>query len=162
MAASGLFALMLGAAGCATLHKGSHQRVPIESAPEGATVFINNERVGTTPTEAMLSRRMGHVVRVEKRGFDPEQVLLYTVPNEAERSYVRFSTDHYTGALNDLDPSRVEVELRPSLLPRRPGPDPEAEKAEKLAEAEQIRRRGGFSAADYDYVVRRIEAFYAR
>jgi len=154
--------LVLGLSGCATLHKGSHQRIPVESEPEGATVFVNNERLGTTPVVVPLSRRMGHVVRVEKRGFDAEQVLLYTVPNETEQAFLRFSTDNFTGALNDLDPSEVIVELRPRLLPANPGEDPETEKEEKLAQAAEQRRQGRFSAADYEYVVRRIEEFYSQ
>ncbi len=157
LAAAGL--LVLGA-GCATLHKGSHQRIPIESQPEGAGVYVNGDREGTTPMVIPLSRRMGHVVEVRKRGFDTERVLLYTVPNERQRAFIRFSSDHYTGALNQLSPGEVNVELRPTLLPSAPGPDPEVEKEQKLEEAREIRRSGGFSAADYEYVVSRIEAFY--
>ncbi len=158
IAAAGL--LILVTSGCATLFKGSHQRIPIDSEPPGATVYINHERAGTTPMEIPLSRRTAHIVRIEKREFFAEEVILYTVSNEGERAFFRFSSDDYTGALNDLLPSEVSVSLRPRLLPARPGDDPEAEKEERLARARALRREGALSAADYEYVVRRIEEFY--
>lgn len=152
--------IVMAASGCATLQKGSHQRIPIETRPEGATVYVNHERVGTTPVEIPLLRRTGHIVEITKRGFDSHRAILRPVPNERDGAFIQFSTDNYTGALNNLSPSRIRIQLRPVLLPARPGEDPEAEKEAKLAEAESIRRSGGFSAEDYEYVVDRIERFY--
>ena len=160
LVAAGL--LVLVAAGCATLQKGSHQRVPIDSEPAGAQVYINRELAGETPMVAILSRRSGHLVEIRKAGFDNHRVDVLPVPNRRDGAFVRFSSDDHTGALNDLRPSRVWVALRPGLLPAGRGANPEAEKEAKLAEALSLRDAGRYSEKDYEYVVRRIEEFYLR
>ena len=48
---------MLPMAGCATMINGTSQRVEVLSEPPGAEVFVQGERVGTTPAAIVLSRR---------------------------------------------------------------------------------------------------------
>ncbi len=156
------FILVLSAAGCATLQKGSHQRVPIESEPPGAQVYINHEPAGETPMYAVLSRRSGHMVEIRKDGFDTQRVDVRPVPNRRDGAFIQFSSDDYTGALNDLRPSRVWVGMRPRILPAAAGSDPAGEKEAKLEEARALRDAGRYSEGDYEYVVRRIEEFYGR
>ena len=53
----GLAGVTLSTAGCATIINGTSQRVQVVSEPPGAEVFVQGERVGTTPTEVVMSRR---------------------------------------------------------------------------------------------------------
>lgn len=53
----GVAVSVLSFAGCATMINGTSKRVQVLSEPPGAEVFVRGERVGTTPTEFVLSRR---------------------------------------------------------------------------------------------------------
>lgn len=66
------FAVVLAAAGCATMANGTTQRIRVTSDPPGASVFLNGRPVGTTPTQITASRRNREpVIGVERDGFQP-------------------------------------------------------------------------------------------
>jgi hypothetical protein len=55
---------MVSLGGCATVHHGTSQTIPIVSNPAGASVFIDGVRVGVTPLFASVSRKQNHLVTV--------------------------------------------------------------------------------------------------
>ena len=63
-------------AGCATLAHGRSQVVRVESAPSGATVFVDDEPRGVTPLNVDLPRDGDVEVRLERDGFAPQVLPL--------------------------------------------------------------------------------------
>ncbi len=61
--------------GCATIVRSSSQRIPVTSAPAGATVYVNGAPQGTAPLVITLDRKMkDHVLRVEYPGYHPVEI----------------------------------------------------------------------------------------
>ena len=72
----------MAAAGCALQMNGTTQRVAVASAPPGARVFLDGERVGVTPMEVVVRRRDADVVlKLEKDGFRPAEQNLRRSPS---------------------------------------------------------------------------------
>ncbi|MGM0558188.1 MAG: PEGA domain-containing protein [Myxococcota bacterium] len=67
IAATSLMAL----SGCATLIDPGPDRVSVNSNPSGAQVYVNGDRVGTTPTTVSLDRNESGRIRIEKSGYEP-------------------------------------------------------------------------------------------
>ena len=108
--------LLVGSAlgsGCASLTKGSRQVVPITTDPSGAEVVHRGKVLGETPLEHAFPRRTAHRLVIRKEGYVTEEVFLYTVPNEAETQFVRFSWEQRRGSYQDLAPAEVDLTLRP-------------------------------------------------
>lgn len=71
--------LALGAAGCATIVQGPHQRVRFETQPAGATVRTQTQTC-TTPCSLRLKRNQNVGAEVRKPGYEPETVYIrYTL-----------------------------------------------------------------------------------
>jgi len=60
---------------CATLTRIGGQRIPVTSAPTGATVFVNGQRQGVTPLSLWLVRReKNQIIRIECPGYNPIEI----------------------------------------------------------------------------------------
>lgn len=108
-----ILASVLVVSGCASVRQGSTQVVPIVTDPPGAEVYRRGELLGETPLEHAFSRRVAHRLLIQKEGFITEEVFLYTVPNEGETQFFRFSWEQRRGSYQDLSPDEVELTLRP-------------------------------------------------
>ena len=68
-------ASMLLSPGCATVTRIGEQRIPVTSAPAGATVFVNGQRQGVTPLSLWLVRKKkNQVIRIECPSYDPIEI----------------------------------------------------------------------------------------
>lgn len=73
---------MLLSPGCATLIRKKAQRIPVTSAPAGASVSVNGTEQGTTPLEVRLTRKQkGQVIRIESPGYNPCEIQLKRRPS---------------------------------------------------------------------------------
>ena len=59
---------------CATISRGSSQKIPVTSNPIGARIIVNGEEVGNTPLNLKLKRKENHVIRIEKQGYHPLEI----------------------------------------------------------------------------------------
>ena len=107
-------ALGLLLAGCATFTQGTRQVVSIETDPPGAEVYRGGELLGTTPLEHAFSRKVAHRLVIRKEGYEDEEVLLYTVDNEAADQFIRFSVEQRRGSYQSLEPEEVSLTLTPN------------------------------------------------
>ncbi|RZL67101.1 MAG: PEGA domain-containing protein, partial [Rhodococcus sp. (in: high G+C Gram-positive bacteria)] len=61
-------ALLVGP-GCATIVKGTNQRIPVASEPASADVLVDGTFAGKTPTAVLLKRKNDHLITVKKDGY---------------------------------------------------------------------------------------------
>jgi uncharacterized protein YceK len=112
-----LFACVL-LSGCATVIKGTNQTIPISSEPSGAAVFADGNRVGSTPTSVELTRKHSHVITLEMRGYESDNVILKpsmggaVAGNILAGGLIGWGVDATTGAQYNLHPAAVDVRLR--------------------------------------------------
>lgn len=65
--------------GCAVLFNGSNQLIPVSSAPSGAEVFVDGERVGVTPLELELARANSHTIVLRLGDLEREVIITNTL-----------------------------------------------------------------------------------
>ena len=115
----GIFSCLF-ASGCATIVKGTTQQIPVASEPTGARVSVDGSAAGTTPTAVTLSRKINHIVTIEKEGYQSESVAITksmsaaVAGNIIAGGFVGWGVDAMTGAQYNLNPSTISVRLQPT------------------------------------------------
>jgi hypothetical protein len=118
-----LLAFALSCSSCATITRGSHDVLVVNSDPAGARVTTSTGLSGTTPATFTVNRRGGFVVKVEKEGFEPVEVQISSKIHGAGGTamagnillggLIGAAVDASTGAAYDLVPNPVNVKLVP-------------------------------------------------
>ena len=129
-----LLPLALGT-GCATVLHGSHQKVPVETDPPGATASADGQTITTPGVLKLERRRKIVVVIVEKEGYISRRLALSRREWGLERTnwafglvggtltssfagvvalpLVAVGIDYATGAAYRLEPSKIVLRLEP-------------------------------------------------
>lgn len=106
--------------GCCTIMSGKYQEVSVSSAPEGAKIFLNDEVIGTTPTDLKLERKIDHRLLIELEGYQTDIVFLSPSMNNWVWGNIIFAgvggiifyfVDDATGSAKTLYPKEVSVKL---------------------------------------------------
>ena len=102
---------------CASIINGSSQPVSFGSTPPGATVTVDGQPKGTTPSTIPLERtKRGHIVRIEAPGYYPYETHLsanfsgWYVGNLLIGGLIGLALDPCTGAMwyyNDINTNLV-------------------------------------------------------
>jgi hypothetical protein len=110
-----LMSLILSS-GCSTVIKGTNQPVTFQSEPNGAAIFIDGERIGSTPMTIRLTKNKKSSVMIKKDGYD-------TVSRDLTKEYDPVTllnifwdlstTDMITGAAFEYEPNAYFFELQP-------------------------------------------------
>src|SRR5438093_1700666 len=126
---------------CATITRGSRDKLTVLSEPSGANVVISSGEKGVTPTRFVKSRRDNFTVTVSKAGYVPQTVNVESkvsatggtamAGNVIVGGPIGAGVDAVSGAYNSLYPNPVSVRLVP---------------LRKSAAAAAIRKRGGASS----------------
>src|SRR5216117_1688973 len=122
---------------CATITRGSHDKLTVLSEPSGANVVLSSGEKGVTPTRFVKSRRDNFTVTVSKAGYVPQTVNVESKVSATGGTAMACNVivggpiDAVSGAYNSLYPNPVSVRLVP---------------LRKSAAAAAIRRRGGASS----------------
>lgn len=104
-------------AGCATVISGTTQMMTISSNVDGAEIFLDGEKIGTTPFTAAVPKNKS-AVRVEAEGYQGENLSLSKsidpmfFGNIIIGGTLGSITDFATGAAFQYAPSTYQVELR--------------------------------------------------
>ncbi|MBU2043922.1 MAG: PEGA domain-containing protein [Candidatus Omnitrophica bacterium] len=69
---------IIGITGCATLFKAKTRTVDFDSDPQGATVYINGNRMGKTPMPLNLSNKTAVTVTFKKEGYEDKTYIINT------------------------------------------------------------------------------------
>ena len=112
-------AILLLLESCATIMHGTTQGIPISSEPSEADVLVDGQPYGTTPTVVEMKRKSDHVVRVEKEGYQAEEMVVMHVVSGAVAGNILFGgligwgVDASTGAQYRLVPKTLQFTLDP-------------------------------------------------
>lgn len=124
---------MLGA--CATVTRGTHEHISIQSEPPGATaVTTTGYSCVTTPCNLYLPRKKSFDVTISKPGYQPQVVHVASkvsgggvagfAGNALIGGAIGAVIDGSSGAMADLAPNPVNVRLQPQLADQQGhGPD---------------------------------------
>ena len=109
---------------CATVTRGVHEKLKVESDPTGANVALSTGEKGVTPAVFVESRRHDNfTVTVSKAGYTPETVTVVSkaggtgagamAGNALIGGVIGIGVDAATGAYDSLYPNPVKVTLKP-------------------------------------------------
>ena len=89
---------------CATIFRGTRQKIPITSNPQGAKIIVDGEEMGYAPLNLKLKRKKNHIMRIEKEGFNPLEIRISrgTVASYAATSMVMNSFWGFVGSIGGL------------------------------------------------------------
>ena len=65
-----LSTLIIICSSCASIFSGTTQNINFESSPSGATIFLDGDRVGTTPLTLKLKKKKYSSLRIELEGYN--------------------------------------------------------------------------------------------
>jgi hypothetical protein len=111
-------------AGCTTITRGTEDTWVVETTPPGATVSTSNGyHCDSTPCAIKMPRRSEFVATIEKDGYETVTVNVThqisgaggagMAGNVLVGGLIGVAVDASTGAMNDLVPNPVVVELVP-------------------------------------------------
>lgn len=151
---------LLFASGCAVMSKGRTQTVVVRSTPEGATGLINGAEVGKTPFKIALKRSSAYTIELRKPGFENASTVVLPVANEYDKRFFRWGIDYELGAMTDLTPDDLMIELKPAKAPMTEG-DRFQEMSYRVLQADALLEAKEISKADHAYLVAEIVKSYS-
>lgn len=119
-----IFCFLVTVTGCATIVSGRTQRIPVMSSPSGAIVTIGSQKQ-MTPATFILDKQQEYVVRIEKEGYEPVEIVLKKTLSGWVFGNVFFGIlggaigvviDIGNGSAMKIVPSPVEVQLLKAQL----------------------------------------------
>lgn len=152
--------VLILSSGCAVFSKGRSQMVVVRSTPEGATGLINGIEVGKTPFRIELNRSSAYTIEVRKTGYENAAAVVLPVANEYNNRFFRWGIDYELGAMTDLTPDDIVLELKPQI-PTAPGDgDRFQEMTYRVLQADALLAAKEISPSDHKYMVSEIVKFY--
>ncbi len=147
-----LLTLAVAASGCMTMARGHTTSLFVDADQDSAYVFVNDVPAGVTPTALEVRRSRGHRLEVVREGYQPASAVVRREINSgavagtlllsALNGMAGIAVDAQSGALFDLEPDAVRVELVPDSAG--------VQAAYVAARVHQARQAalGGFAQAD--------------
>lgn len=148
---------------CGTIFTGTHQRIVIDSEPQGAEIFIEGDSVGVTPSKVLVRRRLfdlqngGKTVRLEKDGYRKAKRSIYVSMNPACIFNTIFLLPHWgvdlaTGAIARYEPYNFYY-LEPDTnfkYESNPKPAVEIDKFDRLLKLKKLLDEGAITQEEFD------------
>lgn len=143
--------------GCATITKGSTQKIPIASDPSDADITADGQALGQTPIDITLARKRDHLVTVAKKGYHPKSIAITKSTGGAVwgnilvGGLIGWGIDASTGAQYNLNPESISVRLEP-LGEGESGAESGAAKSDfvrKLNDLDVLKEDGSISEEEY-------------
>ena len=112
------FVLMVMLCGCASIFSGGPKDVNIGSKPDGATVIVNGQSMGTTPVTLKLQPSKTYVITYRKEGFEDATATLNShvrvgyVVLDVLVGVIGVAVDAATGDWKAFDQGQYFVELK--------------------------------------------------
>lgn len=167
----GITVLLFSLTGCATILSGTSQKVLIDSTPQGATIIIDGENEGITPSKVKIEKELndliegGRDIELVLDGYEKDGYQLKAALNPiAILNFVNiacWAIDAATGAIIQYD-NTYNFQLRPvedreinesSTPTPKPAPTPtpnSTSKYEKLKELKELLDEGIITQEEFD------------
>jgi len=107
--------------GCATITRGTHEALVIESEPSGAQVRLSNGFTGTTPTSFKISRKGDLTATISREGYETVYVNVTTqvagagaagmAGNVLVGGIIGVGVDAFSGGMLEHKPNPVKVTM---------------------------------------------------
>lgn len=153
--------VLVFSSGCAVFSKGRTQTIVVRSTPSGATGLVNGIEVGKTPFKINLNRTSAYTIEVRKPGFENAATVVLPTANEYEKRFLRWGVDYDLGAMTDLTPNDVVIDLKPALSSVSGAEDRFQEMTYRVLQADALLAAKEISPADHKYLVAQIVKFYS-
>lgn len=62
--------------GCALILSSSYETVSFNSEPTGASILVNGDDMGKTPTKLELKRKNNHIIEYRLKGYETKTTML--------------------------------------------------------------------------------------
>jgi uncharacterized protein YceK len=123
-----LFILMLVISGvialsaCSTVLNTTTQDVELKTTPPNAKIMVDGKKFGTSPQVVNIDRGSNHVVKVELDGYETYETQLtrkisFWFWGNALNGFIPgMIIDMFTGAMYNLLPEKIEIELIPAKV----------------------------------------------
>lgn len=155
--------ILLSATGCATVVKGSTQKVPISSEPSSADVLVDGNLMGQTPTTLVLKRKNDHLITVQRQGYQSRSVAVVknvggaVWGNILAGGLIGWGVDAVSGAQYNLVPETINVRLDASTAAPTASSDNQSQFISKLKSLDQL--HDGKQLSDEEYGKGRLDLF---
>ena len=112
-----LILLSLVVVGCATIMHGTTQGIGFSSTPSGASITVDNQIYGTTPTVVKLSRKNTHIIKIELAGYQPFEATItrsvsgWVWGNIVFGGLIGLVVDAVSGGFYKLSPEQIHAAL---------------------------------------------------
>lgn len=146
--------------GCSAFEHGVEDKVSIYSFPAGASVEVDGEVVGTTPTEVSLGTLKTYQVTLTREGYEPYREIVSPARNDWGNSWIRFGLLEDTGMYNDLKPEAVMAKLRPSVVPTSRSARPYDDFSADVAQVDLMFQSGLIDSVEHKYMIAHLLNFY--
>ena len=139
--------------GCATIINGTTQKIPVNTAPQGATAKNQDEVSCITPCSIELKRNLDHMITISKEGFETQSITCKHVLSRAVVGYILLPlglisavVDTANGSIYRLTPEAISAELKPVIAELgKPGLT-----IDKLKKLEDLKNSNTITKAEYD------------
>ena len=105
---------------CSTVLNTTTQELEIKTTPPNAKITIDGKRFGLTPQIVNIDRGSNHVVKIELNGYETyetqitRKISIWFWGNVLNGFIPGMVTDMFTGAMYNLHPENINVELIPA------------------------------------------------
>jgi hypothetical protein len=146
---------------CATITRGKTDTLVINSNPSGALVEISNGLQAKTPASIKLPRSFEGLVTISREGYETVEVNVSSQVSGAGGAgmagnvllggFIGAGVDASTGAMNDLVPNPIEVNLVPiGGTPASPAEAGQGSVEARLLELKKLLESGLINQDEYD------------
>ena len=158
---------------CATMTRGSHDKLTVLSEPSRANVVLSSGEKGVTPATFVKGRRDKFTVTVSKAGYASQTVNVeskVSATGETNRTRnvllggpIGVTVDAMSGAYNSLYPNPVSVRLLPrrrsatAATTRKPSSSPSSPTEPTFPTAKAVPGKPGYVVSPFDTKGRYID-----
>lgn len=132
--------------------------VTINSNPQGAIVFINDEIMGVTPVDITLPNDGTYKVVLVKEGYKNKEL---TVSALRDNPFVKFGPLVDMGYYKSLKASCDKNEMKPNFLPDVKSLKAFDDMQKNIDKADQMLKDGKISKEEHSYIIKKIVEFYS-
>ena len=109
---SSIVVLVLLSSGCATMIRGTEQKLSVNTTPVGAKVMLSDGRSCISPCTLSVKRKDTINITIEKKGYHTHTTAVVPTLSGAG-AMLGGLVDYGTGAVYDLQPNPLHVHLTP-------------------------------------------------